>query len=75
MRSSQVIIVVVALIIGFAGGFVLRSVLAPSPAPIASRPVAAPAGMAQPSEAEATAAVRRFRAGFQTYTQATLRRR
>jgi hypothetical protein len=72
MRSSQVIIVVVALVIGFAGGFVLRPVLAPSPAPIASGSAAPPAGAAQPSEDEATAAVRRFRAGFQTYTQATL---
>lgn len=74
MKQSQVIIIViVALVIGFAGGFAVRPVLAPTaPSSAVAAPSAPPPSAAQPSEEEATAAVRRFRAGFQTYTQATL---
>lgn len=75
MKQTQVIIVIVALVIGFAGGFVLRPIIAPgTPAPIASAPdPSTPASdAAQPSEAEATAAVRRHRMGFNSLSEATL---
>lgn len=75
MKQSQVIIIaIVALVIGFAGGFVLRPVVAPnaSSRDAAMKPLPALSRGEQPSEAEATAAVRRYRAGFQTYPQASL---
>lgn len=75
MKQTQVIIIViVALVIGFAGGFVLRPIIAPdTPATDAAAETSPmPAGAEQPSEAEATAAVRRHRMGFNTNSEATL---
>lgn len=71
MKQTQAIIAIVALVIGFAGGFVLRPVIVPS-APVSVMSPAAQRGIERPSEAEATAAVRRFRVGFQTFSEATL---
>lgn len=65
-------IVIVALIIVVAVGFLLRPMIAPSDKP----PVVTTApGMAvsQPTEAEATTAVRRYKVGFNTYTDAALK--
>lgn len=57
MKSSAIGIVgAVCLAVGFGAGFVLRPVISP----VAASPAAA-AGVAQPSEEEATAAVRRHR--------------
>lgn len=57
MKGSAIGIVgAVCLVVGFGAGFALRPVIAPT----ASSPAAA-AGVAQPTEEEATAAVRRHR--------------
>lgn len=53
--SAVVLIALVALVVGFTGGVVLRPVL------VAAKSSAAGAGVAQPSEQEATDAVRRHR--------------
>lgn len=62
MRGSVIgIIAAGCLAIGFGAGFVLRPVISPVAAPpVAASPVVV-AGVAQPSEEEATAAVRRHR--------------
>lgn len=49
LQSKTLIIVLVALVIGFAGGFVLRPIIAPAPQTVA---VASPAPVA-PTSAEA----------------------
>ena len=62
MKGSAIgIIAAGCLAVGFGAGFVLRPVISPVAAsPTASSPAIA-AGVAQPSEEEATAAVRRYR--------------
>ena len=62
MKASAIgIIAAGCLAIGFGAGFVLRPVISPvATMPAAASPAVA-AGVAQPSEAEATAAVRRYR--------------
>ena len=65
-QSVALIIAFAALVIGFGAGFTLRPVLAPS------GPAATASGAAQPSEVEATAAVRRYRTGFSNFPNATL---
>ncbi len=62
-QSVTLVIAFAALVIGFGAGFTLRPVLAPA---------ATASGAAQPSEAEATAAVRRYRTGFSNFPNATL---
>lgn len=62
------IIALVSLIVGFAAGFVLRPVLAPATTTTA----VTAAGFAQPTEEETTAAVRRHKVGFTTFSDATL---
>ena len=61
MKGSAIgIIAAGCLAVGFGAGFVLRPVISP----VAASPAASPAmaaGVAQPSEEEATAAVRRYR--------------
>lgn len=60
MKGSGIgIIAAVCLVVGFGTGFVLRPVITP----VAASPTAA-AGVAQPTEEEATAAVRRYRGGL-----------
>jgi hypothetical protein len=62
MKGSAIgIIAAGCLVVGFGAGFALRPVIAPvsaSPIPAAT---AVAAGVAQPTEEEATAAVRRYR--------------
>jgi hypothetical protein len=62
MKGSAIgIIAAGCLAVGFGAGFALRPVIAPVAAsPVATSPAVA-AGVAQPSEEEATAAVRRYR--------------
>lgn len=62
MKGSAIgIIVAGCLAVGFGAGFILRPVISPVAAsPVAASPAVA-AGVAQPSEDEATAAVRRYR--------------
>lgn len=55
-------IVAVSLAVGFGAGYSLHSVPAAS----------ASSGLVQPSEAEATAAVRRHKVGFMTFPEATV---
>lgn len=69
---KKVLIVIVALIIVIVGGFLLRPIISSSSKPpiVTEAPAAI---MLQPSEQEATAAVRRYKVGFNTYTDATLK--
>ena len=67
MSKSVVIgIAIVALLVGFGAGFILR------PSSSAGSSPAVVAGFAQPTEMEATAAVRRHRVGISTFPDATL---
>jgi hypothetical protein len=60
MKASAIGIVgAICLAVGFGAGFALRPVLAP-----AGASAAAAAGVVQPTEDEATAAVRRYRGGL-----------
>lgn len=69
MKGSVIAIALVALVIGFGAGFSLRPVLAP-----AGVSAAAAAGVAQPTEEEAIAAVRRHKLFTGTsLTSATLK--
>lgn len=69
MKSSVIgIIGAVCLAVGFGAGFVLRPVIAP----VGASPAVA-AGVAQPTEEEATAAVRRHRLFTGPLTNATLK--
>jgi hypothetical protein len=69
MKGSAIgIIAAGCLAVGFGTGFILRPVIAP-----VSGPPAAAAGVAQPTEDEATAAVRRHRLFTGPLTNATLK--
>lgn len=71
MKGSVIAIAMVALVIGFGAGFALRPVLAPA---VVSASAAAAAGVAQPTEEEAIAAVRRHKLFTGTsLTSATLK--
>ena len=62
MKGSAIgIIAAGCLVAGFGSGFVLRPVIAPVSASQAVSSAGLPAAVAQPSEDEATAAVRRYR--------------
>lgn len=65
-------IIIIALIVVVTAGLLLRPMVAPSdksPAVINAPSIA----VSQPTEAEATAAVRRYKVGFNTYTDAALK--
>lgn len=65
-------IAIIALIIIVAAGFLLRPTISPSgKLPVVVGATSTPS--AQPTEEEATAAVRRHKVGFNTYTDATLK--
>src|SRR3954466_12210198 len=67
MKPAIVLAVAVAaLLVGFGAGFTLR------PTRPSECPAVASALVEQPTEAEATAAVRRHHVGFATYPKATL---
>jgi hypothetical protein len=69
MKGSAIgIIAAGCLVVGFGAGFVLRPVIAP----VAASPAVA-AGVAQPTEEQATAAVRRHRLFTGPLTNATLK--
>ncbi len=64
-------IAIIALIIIVAAGFLLRPVISPSGKSPVAGVTSAP--ITQPTEEEATAAVRRHKVGFDAYTDATLK--
>ncbi|WP_352574163.1 hypothetical protein [Mesorhizobium australicum] len=62
MKGSAIgIIAAGCLVVGFGAGFVLRPVTAPVTASPVAASLGVAAGVPQPSEEEATAAVRRYR--------------
>lgn len=69
---KKVLIVIVALVIVVAAGFLLRPINSSSSKPptVAEAPATV---TLQPNEQEATAAVRRYKVGFNTYTEAALK--
>lgn len=68
---KALLIAIIAMIIIVAAGFLLRPMISPSGKSPTVGATSAPS--AQPSEEEATAAVRRHKVGFNTYTDATLK--
>jgi hypothetical protein len=66
---KQALIVVIALAIGFVAGFVMRPMMTSA----SGSPLAPMVSSQQPTEAEATAAVRRHKSGFFTFKAATLK--
>lgn len=65
-RGIVIGIAIIALLIGFGSGFILRPSLSEGSSPALSD------SFAQPTEMEATAAVRRHRVGISTFPDATL---
>lgn len=60
MNRNTLIIAFAALVVGFGAGFASRPVLT------AQTDMIAASGLSQPTEAEATAAVRRYKVGFRS---------